>query len=256
MWCRRASGAAAVASLCRLALVLLLGAARGSAGGGRGFVARLGGLSLPPEKGRPSAAPGVAAGAAPRRQDLVVAAAGRRNATAGRGGNGSGRGARLGRLGRRSRNRSANAFASCGQACDRCFVDHYQGCLAYCSIGCEDYCDTVLPRPECEAQEQWWAEVSHIFNALHSAARMCQATGLDGCPVRPTLAPPNHPPLDSLAPTPPESDDPKAITEDGDGQELLSRRQQPIHAPPDYRPAVRLAATGSSDTRRLALGGR
>jgi hypothetical protein len=87
-------------------------------------------------------------------------------------------------------------FASCNQACGRCFTDHYQGCLAYCDSGCETYCTTQLPAENCTGiagsrLEQWTAEVASIFQALDPKARMCQATGLSGCPsmIRPQQKP-------------------------------------------------------------------
>merc|ERR1719231_944042 len=62
------------------------------------------------------------------------------------------------------------------------FVDHYQGCLAYCHVGCEDYCVTRLPAGECEKKANWTANVAHVFQAFDPQARMCASTGFNGCP--------------------------------------------------------------------------
>jgi hypothetical protein len=57
-------------------------------------------------------------------------------------------------------------------------------------VGCEDYCTTKLPKADCkEEHEEWTANVAHIFQALDYRARMCQATGLNGCPNVPTPQP-------------------------------------------------------------------
>eukprot|EP00929_Paragymnodinium_shiwhaense_P112034 TRINITY_DN80285_c0_g1_i1.p1 TRINITY_DN80285_c0_g1~~TRINITY_DN80285_c0_g1_i1.p1 ORF type:complete len:219 (+),score=22.13 TRINITY_DN80285_c0_g1_i1:89-745(+) len=81
-------------------------------------------------------------------------------------------------------NASATHFATCSQACHQCFVDHYQGCLAYCDIGCEDYCTVQLPAVECEQKAEWTANVAHVFQAFDSRARMCASTGFNGCPFK------------------------------------------------------------------------
>mmetsp|Transcript_1977 Transcript_1977/g.4523 ORF Transcript_1977/g.4523 Transcript_1977/m.4523 type:complete len:281 (+) Transcript_1977:145-987(+) len=86
-------------------------------------------------------------------------------------------------------NGTVQRFPSCSQACDECFNDHYQGCLAFCKVGCQDYCLEKLPRPACESKQEWYAQVGHVFQALKSEARMCQATGFNGCPDQPTVAP-------------------------------------------------------------------
>merc|ERR1711879_1016468 len=84
-------------------------------------------------------------------------------------------------------------FPTCTQACGRCFQDHYQGCLAYCVTGCEAYCTTQLPKEKCTDPakslplQEWTAEVASIFQALNPKARMCQATGLSGCPDLPMI---------------------------------------------------------------------
>lgn len=96
----------------------------------------------------------------------------------------------------RAKNGTLLRFASCDQACDRCFDEHYQGCLAFCNVGCEEYCTKRLPRPHCEHGQEWVARVAHVFQALDAQARMCQATGLNGCPAGPTL-PPTAIPFDS-----------------------------------------------------------
>jgi len=82
-------------------------------------------------------------------------------------------------------NGSISKFGSCNQACEQCFIDHYQGCLAYCRIGCEDYCAEKLPPPECLAKQQWVARLGHVFQAFDGTARLCQATGVNGCPLPP-----------------------------------------------------------------------
>jgi len=87
-------------------------------------------------------------------------------------------------------------FSSCDLACDKCFDEHYQGCLAYCQVGCEDYCTQKLPRPKCETSQAWVARVAHVLQALDIRARMCQATGINGCPYQPTVSP-THVPFDS-----------------------------------------------------------
>lgn len=96
----------------------------------------------------------------------------------------------------RSDNGTVLIFSSCDLACDKCFDEHYQGCLAFCQIGCEDYCTEKLPRPKCETSQAWVARVAHVLQALDIRARMCQATGINGCPAQPTL-PPRHVPFDS-----------------------------------------------------------
>lgn len=96
----------------------------------------------------------------------------------------------------RSDNGTVLRFSSCDLACDKCFDEHYQGCLAFCQVGCEDYCAQKLPRPECEISQAWVARVAHVLQALDIRARMCQATGINGCPSQPTLAP-THVPFDS-----------------------------------------------------------
>mmetsp|Transcript_129806 Transcript_129806/g.289570 ORF Transcript_129806/g.289570 Transcript_129806/m.289570 type:complete len:259 (+) Transcript_129806:144-920(+) len=53
----------------------------------------------------------------------------------------------------------------------------------------QDYCLEKLPRPACESKQEWYAQVGHVFQALKSEARMCQATGFNGCPDQPTVAP-------------------------------------------------------------------
>jgi len=78
---------------------------------------------------------------------------------------------------------SLRPFESCSHACHQCFADHYQGCIAYCSVGCEDYCDTKLPEPECARHSQWTAKVAHVFQAMDPKARMCVSTGFNGCPM-------------------------------------------------------------------------
>eukprot|EP00927_Polykrikos_kofoidii_P046749 TRINITY_DN40889_c0_g1_i1.p1 TRINITY_DN40889_c0_g1~~TRINITY_DN40889_c0_g1_i1.p1 ORF type:complete len:315 (-),score=38.88 TRINITY_DN40889_c0_g1_i1:36-980(-) len=83
------------------------------------------------------------------------------------------------------------SFENCDMACEQCFADHYQGCLAFCIVGCDDLCEVRLERPRCKAEERWIANVGHILNAMHPRARMCQATGINGCPRPPSHR--NHP---------------------------------------------------------------
>mmetsp|Transcript_122757 Transcript_122757/g.354851 ORF Transcript_122757/g.354851 Transcript_122757/m.354851 type:complete len:268 (-) Transcript_122757:126-929(-) len=85
-------------------------------------------------------------------------------------------------------NGTVTNFTSCDKACDTCFNEHYQGCLAFCRVGCEDYCEKQLPRPSCTSREEWVAQVGHVFEALNPAARMCKTTGVDGCPKRASSA--------------------------------------------------------------------
>jgi len=96
----------------------------------------------------------------------------------------------------RAANGSVQHFTSCEQACRQCWDDHYQGCLAYCEVGCQDYCTKQLPRPHCETHQMWVAQVAHVFQALNAKAVMCQATGLSGCPAPPLLAIPTPIPYD------------------------------------------------------------
>mmetsp|Transcript_55567 Transcript_55567/g.162415 ORF Transcript_55567/g.162415 Transcript_55567/m.162415 type:complete len:231 (-) Transcript_55567:113-805(-) len=93
-------------------------------------------------------------------------------------------------------NGSVQEFSSCTQACDQCFNDHYQGCLAFCRVGCEDYCSEQLPRPSCERHQEWVAQVGHVFQALDAKAVMCQVTGPSGCPDPPLLAMPTPVPFE------------------------------------------------------------
>lgn len=85
-------------------------------------------------------------------------------------------------------------YGSCHAACNACYEDHYQGCLAYCVVGCQDYC---MERPEsgCEDSQAWTAEVAPIVEALNPHARMCPPTGLNGCP-EPLRQPQAQPPMD------------------------------------------------------------
>mmetsp|Transcript_31744 Transcript_31744/g.84033 ORF Transcript_31744/g.84033 Transcript_31744/m.84033 type:complete len:238 (-) Transcript_31744:58-771(-) len=98
----------------------------------------------------------------------------------------------------RCENGTVATFPTCTRACQRCFDDHFQGCLAFCDVGCEDYCKTVLPRPSCVAQQRWVAQVDHIFASLDVRARMCQATGMNGCPdpPAPRMPDPTRAPFD------------------------------------------------------------
>lgn len=93
-------------------------------------------------------------------------------------------------------NSTVSQFGTCTQACDQCFADHYQGCLARCHVGCQDFCEKRLPPPLCLQQQKWTADVGHLFQAFDSAARMCQATGLNGCPEPLPMDPTPQPPFD------------------------------------------------------------
>lgn len=77
---------------------------------------------------------------------------------------------------------AVHQFYSCSMACNGCYTDNYQGCLAYCQRGCESYCDVQLPRPGCEQGQIWIAKVGSILSALDKRAVLCQATGVDNCP--------------------------------------------------------------------------
>merc|ERR1719258_163330 len=52
----------------------------------------------------------------------------------------------LEQLEQRLSNSTVHKFGSCTQACDQCFADHYQGCLAFCHTGCQDYCLALAPK--------------------------------------------------------------------------------------------------------------
>jgi len=98
-------------------------------------------------------------------------------------------------------NQTISIFGTCNEACDQCFLDHYQGCLATCEIGCEDYCAIRLPASECLDKQRWTANVGHVFQVLNISLRMCRATGFNGCPEPPraTIDPHqeyNPPPFD------------------------------------------------------------
>lgn len=88
-----------------------------------------------------------------------------------------------------------DTFPTCHRACDACYLDNRQGCLAFCHRGCQEYCTTRLTFPDCQERSQWSARVAHVFEALDVSARMCQATGIDGCPRPPVPQnDPNVPP--------------------------------------------------------------
>lgn len=81
-------------------------------------------------------------------------------------------------------------YATCTQACDGCWHEHFQGCLAYCHVGCEEHCTVKLSDDDCDTRLHiWFARVGHIFQAFDPAARMCEATGINGCPDAPTAKP-------------------------------------------------------------------
>jgi len=111
-------------------------------------------------------------------------------------------------------NGTVSLFPSCDEACTVCFAEHYQGCLAFCSVGCEDYCEKKLPRPQCATQQKWVAQVGHVFEALNPAARMCKTTGVDGCPSVPSR---------SAVPTPVPYD-PYTATETDGGSVIVRHR--------------------------------
>mmetsp|Transcript_61736 Transcript_61736/g.179082 ORF Transcript_61736/g.179082 Transcript_61736/m.179082 type:complete len:180 (+) Transcript_61736:92-631(+) len=90
-------------------------------------------------------------------------------------------------------NGTVSMFPSCGEACRTCYDEHYQGCLAHCRVGCEDYCEEKLERPGCLEKQQWVAQVGHVLEAFDPQARLCRTTGVDGCPamqLEPTPIPP------------------------------------------------------------------
>mmetsp|Transcript_18714 Transcript_18714/g.33850 ORF Transcript_18714/g.33850 Transcript_18714/m.33850 type:complete len:252 (+) Transcript_18714:81-836(+) len=88
-------------------------------------------------------------------------------------------------------------FPTCMMACEVCFRDFRQVCLAYCVRGCADYCEERLSEEECQEEDardvsyalqapstQWYAEVSFATGLLDSSARLCRASGINGCPER------------------------------------------------------------------------
>mmetsp|Transcript_13108 Transcript_13108/g.30622 ORF Transcript_13108/g.30622 Transcript_13108/m.30622 type:complete len:265 (+) Transcript_13108:81-875(+) len=94
-------------------------------------------------------------------------------------------------------------FPSCTMACEVCFREFRQGCLAYCVRGCDDYCEERLPKEDCEegggeslvdyeleAQKtKWVAKISFATALLDPRARLCRASGINGCPEK-TRRPP------------------------------------------------------------------
>ena len=77
-------------------------------------------------------------------------------------------------------------FSSCSSACQQCFLDHFQACLAYCQKGCQEYCEEKLSDQECKDQnpdELWVAEIGSLFDVMSNpSGRMCQFNAPDGCP--------------------------------------------------------------------------
>lgn len=86
-------------------------------------------------------------------------------------------------------------FSNCSQACDRCFRDNYQTCIAHCRVGCRDHCDEVLPKKQCKSDEKpkevWVAEIGSIFDLLMEPGQLCQTNAPDVCMEKP---PKNRPP--------------------------------------------------------------
>ncbi|CAK9080598.1 unnamed protein product [Durusdinium trenchii] len=86
----------------------------------------------------------------------------------------------------RDSNGSIELFSSCNSACHKCFMDHFQACLAYCKKGCQEYCDEKLSKETCEAEdheELWVAKIGSIFDVMSDpAGRLCQFNSPDGCP--------------------------------------------------------------------------
>lgn len=122
-------------------------------------------------------------------------------------------------------------FATCSRACHQCFLDHYQGCLAYCKVGCEGYCEEQLPYPACEEKQVWSANIAHVFQSLDPKARMCQATGMNGCPemhpaVQTTVRPPMGP-----GPGPVDYDEYPRMTQKEQAEQDAERMTQAMMAP-------------------------
>ena len=60
----------------------------------------------------------------------------------------------------RYQNGTIENFGSCSSACQKCFLDHFQACLAYCRKGCQEYCEEKLSEEECKDEnpdEEWLA---------------------------------------------------------------------------------------------------
>lgn len=86
----------------------------------------------------------------------------------------------------RYRNGTIHEFDSCPSACQKCFVDHFQACIAYCQKGCQEYCEEMLPREQCKDEnpdEVWVAKIGSLFDVMSNPlGRMCQFNSPDGCP--------------------------------------------------------------------------
>eukprot|EP00930_Biecheleria_cincta_P098144 TRINITY_DN89829_c0_g1_i1.p1 TRINITY_DN89829_c0_g1~~TRINITY_DN89829_c0_g1_i1.p1 ORF type:complete len:220 (-),score=43.74 TRINITY_DN89829_c0_g1_i1:96-755(-) len=93
-------------------------------------------------------------------------------------------------------NGNIEEFQNCSQACDRCFHDNYQSCIAHCRKGCATHCDDVLPEAQCKSQskpsEVWIAEIGSIFDLLTEPGQICQLNSPDKC------APERKPPPDAV----------------------------------------------------------
>lgn len=93
-----------------------------------------------------------------------------------------------------SQTKKMKVYGTCTKACDRCFEDHFQGCLAECVRGCEEYCKERLPEADCKANQRWTAAVGNALEAMSPSMRMCKSTGFNGCPD--PLPEPTSPPFD------------------------------------------------------------
>eukprot|EP00439_Symbiodinium_sp_Y106_P060506 s2574_g8.t4 len=76
-------------------------------------------------------------------------------------------------------------FSSCTLACQQCYQDHFQACLAYCKHGCQDYCEEKMSEEECKAEdprEVWVAKIGSLFDLMQNSGQLCQMKSPDGCP--------------------------------------------------------------------------
>mmetsp|Transcript_20036 Transcript_20036/g.46075 ORF Transcript_20036/g.46075 Transcript_20036/m.46075 type:complete len:244 (-) Transcript_20036:41-772(-) len=95
-----------------------------------------------------------------------------------------------------SQGNETEIFPTCMMACEVCFRDFRQVCLAYCVRGCGEYCEERLPDEECKEEgadtmssvegssTRWYAQISFATGLLDSSARLCRASGINGCPER------------------------------------------------------------------------
>lgn len=92
-------------------------------------------------------------------------------------------------------NGNIEEFRNCSEACDRCFLDNYQSCIAHCRTGCAKHCDEVLPEAECKPpnkpSEVWIAEIGSIFDLLTEPGQICQLNSPDKCVANRREPPPD-----------------------------------------------------------------